>query len=75
MVELHLHGGVAIVDKMLRVLGGMPELRHAHAGEFSKRAFLNQRLDLTQVEAVADLINAETEAQRVQALRMLGLEE
>lgn len=77
MVELHLHGGRAIVSAVLAALGRLPRLRPAQAGEFTRRAFENGRLDLTAVEGLADLIAADTEAQRRQALRQLrgGLRE
>lgn len=70
--EFHCHGGLAIVSTMLDALAAQPGLRMAEAGEFSRRAFENGKLDLTQVEAVADLIDAETEAQRAQAQRQYG---
>lgn len=70
--ELHVHGGAAVVSGVLAALGKIPGLRPAHAGEFTRRAFHNNRLDLTEVEGLADLINAETEAQRRQALRHMG---
>jgi tRNA modification GTPase len=66
--ELHLHGGVATVTACLDTLGGMTGTRQAEPGEFTKRAFLNGKVDLTEAEGLADLISAETEAQRVQAL-------
>lgn len=66
--EFHLHGGRAVVDRMLDELAGFPGLRLADAGEFSRRAFVNGKLDLTEAEGLADLIAAETEAQRVLAL-------
>ncbi|PWB66964.1 MAG: tRNA uridine-5-carboxymethylaminomethyl(34) synthesis GTPase MnmE [Bradyrhizobiaceae bacterium] len=69
MVELHLHGGRAVVAAVLETLGAVEGLRPAEAGEFTRRAFENGKLDLTAVEGLADLIAAETEAQRVQALR------
>jgi tRNA modification GTPase len=69
VAELHLHGGPAVVASVLRALGTLPGLRPAEAGEFTRRAFDHGRLDLTQVEGLADLIAAETEAQRRQALR------
>jgi tRNA modification GTPase len=72
VVELHLHGSVAVVSAVLRVLGRQPGLRAATAGEFTQRAFLSGRIDLAQVEALADLIDAETERQRVQAMRALS---
>ena len=68
--ELHLHGGPAVIDAVaerLVALGARP----AEAGEFTRRAFLNGRMDLLQAEAVADLVAAETSAQRRQALRQL----
>ena len=66
--ELHLHGGKAVVQAVLRRLGGMEGLRQAEAGEFTRRAFLYGKLDLTAAEGLADLIAAETEAQRRLAL-------
>lgn len=72
VVELQLHGSVAVVNEVLRVLGEVPGLRLAEAGEFTRRALENGRLDLTQVEGLADLIDAETEAQRRQAQRVLS---
>ncbi|MFZ5708890.1 MAG: tRNA uridine-5-carboxymethylaminomethyl(34) synthesis GTPase MnmE [Pseudomonadota bacterium] len=69
--ELHLHGSVATVAAVLSALGELP-LRPAEPGEFTRRALENGRLDLTQVEGLADLIDAETEAQRRQALRVLS---
>jgi tRNA modification GTPase len=69
--ELHVHGGRAVVAGVLSVLGGMDGLRPAEAGEFSRRAFINGKMDLTQAEGLADLIDAETDAQRAQALRQL----
>ncbi len=71
VVELHVHGGRAVVSGVLSALGALPGLRPAEAGEFARRAFANGRLDLTEVEGLADLIDAETEAQRRQALRQL----
>ena len=70
--ELHLHGGQAVVASVLRALGEVPGLRLAEAGEFTRRALENGRLDLAQVEGLADLIDAETEAQRRQAQRVLS---
>ncbi|CAH1252548.1 GTPBP3 [Branchiostoma lanceolatum] len=69
--EFHVHGGPSVVTSLLMVLGGMEGLRPAEAGEFTKRAFQNGKLDLTEVEGLADLIHAETEAQRKQALRQM----
>ncbi len=67
--ELHVHGGRAVVAGVLSALSELPGFRPAEAGEFTRRAFANDRLDLTQVEGLADLVMAETEAQRRQALR------
>jgi tRNA modification GTPase len=66
--EFHVHGGKAVVEALLRRLGEMPGLRQAEAGEFTRRAFLNGKIDLTGAEGLADLIAAETEAQRRLAL-------
>lgn len=71
-VELHLHGGRAVISAVLNVLSQMPGLRLAEAGEFTRRALENGCLDLTQVEGLADLIDAETEAQRQQSLKVLS---
>ena len=72
VVELHLHGGRAVTDAILGVLGRNPGLRLANPGEFTRRAFENGKLDLTEAEAIADLVAAETAAQRRQALRQLS---
>ncbi len=69
MAELQIHGGPAVVAAVLRTLGEQAGLRMAEPGEFTRRAFLNGRLDLTEAEGIADLVAAETEAQRRQALR------
>ncbi|MCX7644654.1 MAG: tRNA uridine-5-carboxymethylaminomethyl(34) synthesis GTPase MnmE [Rhodobacteraceae bacterium] len=71
VAELHLHGSPATLSAVLRALSAIPGLRPAEAGEFTRRALENGRLDLAQVEGLADLIDAETEAQRRQALRVL----
>ncbi|WP_108483786.1 tRNA uridine-5-carboxymethylaminomethyl(34) synthesis GTPase MnmE [Oceaniglobus ichthyenteri] len=71
-VELQTHGSIAITNAILRRLGDLPDLRLAEPGEFTKRALYNNRLDLTQVEGLADLIEAETEVQRKQAQRVLS---
>lgn len=67
--EFHLHGGRAVVASMLAALASFAGLRAAEAGEFSRRAFDNGRMDLTAIEGLGDLIHAETEAQRRMALR------
>src|SRR5437868_3028459 len=69
VAELHLHGGRAIVDAVLQALAAVPGLRAAEAGEFTRRAVENGKLDLTRAEALADLIDAETPAQQRQALK------
>ena len=65
--EFHVHGGRAVVAALLDALGSLGGLRPAEAGEFTRRAFINGRLDLVAVEGLADLIAAETELQRRQA--------
>jgi tRNA modification GTPase len=72
VVELHLHGSIAIMRRVLSELGQFLGARLAEPGEFTRRALENGRLDLVQVEGLADLIEAETEAQRKQALRVLS---
>lgn len=72
VVELHLHGAVATVAAVLQALSVQDGLRLAEPGEFTRRALENGRLDLAQVEGLADLIEAETEAQRKQALKVLS---
>lgn len=72
VVELHLHGSNAVVASVLRLLGSFRSLRSAEPGEFTRRALENNKLDLAQVEGLADLIEAETEAQRSQAFRVLS---
>jgi tRNA modification GTPase len=69
--ELHVHGGVAARTAVVRALAQLPGCRAAGPGEFTRRAFINGRMDLSGVEGLADLIDAETEAQRRQALRQL----
>jgi len=69
VAEFQVHGGRSIVDAMAAALGALPGCRPAERGEFTRRAVLNGRFDLTQAEAIADLVAAETEAQRRQALR------
>lgn len=69
--ELQLHGGRAVIAGVLDALGGIDGLRPAEPGEFTRRAFENGRLDLTAVEGLADLIHAETQAQRRQAFRQM----
>jgi tRNA modification GTPase len=69
VAELQIHGGRAVIEAVFGALGAIPGLRPAEPGEFARRAFENGKLDLTEAEGLADLIDAETEAQRRQALR------
>lgn len=71
VVELHLHGGLAVVDSVLEGLGKIEGLRLAAPGEFSRRGVENGKFDLSAAEGIADLIEAETGAQRRQALRQM----
>ena len=71
IVEFHIHGGRATVDLLLKTLTGINQLRLAEPGEFSKRAFINNKMDLTAIEAMGDLINAQTELQHNQALSQM----
>jgi tRNA modification GTPase len=68
LVELHLHGGRAVVAAVERVLSGQPGLRRAEPGEFTRRALIAGRIDLTEAEGLGDLLSAETEAQRRAAI-------
>jgi tRNA modification GTPase len=69
-VEFQCHGGRAVVDALLTALGEIDGLRQAEPGEFTRRAFENGRIDLTEAEGLADLIEAETESQRKAALAL-----
>jgi len=71
VAELHVHGGRAVIAAVLSALAKLSGLRPAEAGEFTRRAFENGRMDLTAVEGLADLVAAETEAQRRQAYQQL----
>lgn len=70
LAELHVHGGRAVVAAVLNALGRMESCRPAQAGEFTRRALENGRIDLTEAEGLADLLAAETEAQRQSALAL-----
>jgi tRNA modification GTPase len=72
VAEFHIHGGPAVMAAMLAALRGFDGCRLAEPGEFSRRAFEHGKLDLTGVEAIGDLVAAETAAQRRQALRQMG---
>ncbi|WP_271299824.1 tRNA uridine-5-carboxymethylaminomethyl(34) synthesis GTPase MnmE [Sphingomonas sp. CV7422] len=68
LAELHCHGGRAVITAILRALAAQPEMRAAEAGEFTRRALTNGRIDLAEAAGLADLLSAETERQRVAAL-------
>ncbi len=70
--EFHLHGSRAVLAALLGVLAALPNLRAAEPGEFARRAFANGKLDLAQLEGLADLVDAETQGQRRQAQRQLS---
>ncbi|AXX99543.1 tRNA uridine-5-carboxymethylaminomethyl(34) synthesis GTPase MnmE [Profundibacter amoris] len=72
VAELHLHGGPATIKAVLQTLGDIDGLRMAEPGEFTRRALENGCLDLAQIEGLSDLLEAETEAQRKQALRVFS---
>jgi tRNA modification GTPase len=72
LAELHLHGGRAVVRSVEAALAALPRLRRAEPGEFTRRAFLNNRIDLNEAEGLADLLSAETEWQRRSAVQMAG---
>jgi len=71
VVELQVHGGRAVIAGVLEALTALPGLRPAEPGEFTKRAFLNGKIDLTAAEGLLDLVDAETAGQRRQALRQM----
>lgn len=71
VVEFHVHGGPAVLTALFECLGALPGVRSAEAGEFSRRAFLNGKMDLTQAEGLADLVAAETHQQAKQARRQM----
>ena len=71
MVELHIHGGLACTESVLAALADLPYLAPAEAGDFTRRAVMNGRMDLTGAEAIADLIDAEGRAQQQQALHQM----
>jgi tRNA modification GTPase len=71
VAEFHVHGGRAVLAAVFAALSGFPDVRAAEPGEFTRRAFENGKLDLTEAEALDDLIHADTDRQRRQALRQL----
>ena len=68
MVELHMHGSMAVIEKCIASLQELSNFRMAEPGEFSRRAFDNGKMDLTEVEGLSDLISSQTETQRILAL-------
>lgn len=72
LIEIHCHGGRAVVAAVLGVLGRLPRLRPAEPGEFTRRALENGRMDLNAIEGLADLLQAETDGQRRAAMAMYG---
>ena len=72
MVEISIHGSTAVIKKILMAFSDVKGARLSKPGEFTRRAFENNKLDLTQVEAIADLVNSETEMQRAQAISHLS---
>jgi tRNA modification GTPase len=71
VVEFHLHGSNAIISKFLEIMSLQKNCRLAEPGEFTKTAFINNKLDLVEAESIGDLINAETELQRQQAINLV----
>lgn len=72
LAEIHCHGGRAVIAALEQALGALPGLRRAEPGEFTRRAFLNGRMDLAEAEGLGDLLSAETEMQRQAAVAMAG---
>lgn len=72
LAEFHIHGGRAVIAAVKRALASLPHLREAEAGEFTRRAFANGRIDLAEAEGLADLLSAETELQRATAMTSMS---
>ncbi|EFC48832.1 mitochondrial tRNA modification GTPase [Naegleria gruberi] len=73
IIEIHCHGSKAVVSQLMKALGSeIVGYRPADPGEFTKRAFLNRKMDLTEVEGLSDLLHAQTEHQRIQALKQIN---
>lgn len=72
VAECHIHGGLAVIRDFLAALAALPGLRYAEAGEFTRRAFVHGKMDLLEAEGLADLIEAETGAQKTQAARQMA---
>ncbi len=71
LAELHLHGSTAVMDELFLFLSSIKGLRPAEPGEFTKRALINGKMDLIEVEGLADLVASETKQQRIQSIRLL----
>jgi tRNA modification GTPase len=71
VIEFHIHGGRAVIESIYKVLTDQTGFRVAENGEFTRRAVVNGRIDLTAAEGINDLINAQTEGQRIQGLQQL----
>ena len=71
VVEFHVHGSHSVIDGVLDNLSSVSDCRPAEVGEFTQRAFQNNRMDLLQVEGLSDLLHAETKAQRQQAIQQV----
>ena len=72
MVEIHVHGGKAVVEALLTTLSNIENCRLAEPGEFTKLAFQNGKINLLKAESIGDLISAETEIQRSQAIKIMN---
>lgn len=72
VAEFHIHGGRAVIDRMLNTILSLDHIRMADPGEFTKRAYINGKIDLTEAEAINDLVHAETDAQADLALEQMG---
>jgi len=71
LVELHLHGSIAVIDELFLFFSSIRELRLAEPGEFTKRSLINGKMDITEVEGLADLLASETRQQRIQSIKLL----
>ena len=71
LVELHLHGSTAVIDELFLFFSSIKELRPAEPGEFTKRSLINGKMDITEVEGLADLLASETKQQRIQSIKLL----
>ena len=71
LVELHLHGSIAVIDELFLFFSSIKELRPAEPGEFTRRSLINGKMDITEVEGLADLLASETKQQRIQSIKLL----